>query len=215
MPRKLLVLLAFLTLVLAAVAFWNSGSDAGAQSTTTLNVGDFYFCDASFSGGVCDTNISVGDTVMWQWVGSAPHTVTQCDPTFTTCPPPAGFDSGTMTSGTFSQTFNTPGSFEYQCNIHTSQMRGRVNVAAVQQATPTVTAGTTTTTGATPTAAQVTAPGQTSAVMPVRSAAPAAVPQTGGHPDDGGLPWGLAMAIGGLALAAASGAFGVRLLRRR
>jgi plastocyanin len=214
MPRKLLVILALLPLALGAVAFWQSGRDASAQTTTTVNVGDFYFCDASFSNAVCDTNINVGDTVMWQWVGNAPHTVTQCDPTFTTCPPPGGFDSGTMTSGSFPQTFNTPGSFEYQCNIHTVQMRGRVNVAAAQQVTPTATAGVTTTTGATPTAGQTTAPGQTTAATPVRtSAAPAAVPQTGGGADDGGLPAGLLVAIAGIGLAAAGGALGLRRLR--
>ena len=213
MPRKLLVLLALLPLVIGGVAFWHSGRDASAQTTTTVDVGDFWFCNASFSGGVCDTNINAGDTVMWQWVGSAPHTVTQCGPTFTPCPPPGGFDSGIMTSGSFSQTFNTPGSFEYQCNIHTSQMRGRVNVAAVQQATPTATAGPTTTAGTTPTGGQTTAPGQTTAATPVRSAAPAAVPQTGGGPDDGGLPSGLLVAIAGLALATAGGALGLRRLR--
>jgi len=213
MPRKLLVLLALLPLVIGAVAFWHSGRDASAQTTTTVNVGDFWFCNASFSNGVCDKNVTVGDTVMWQWMGSAPHTVTQCDSTFTTCPPPGGFDSGTMTSGTFSQTFNTPGSFEYRCNIHTSLMRGRVNVAAAQQATPTATAGPTTSTGPTRTSAQTTAPGQTTVATPVVSAAPAAVPQTGGGPDDGGLPSGLLVAIAGLGLATAGGALGLRRLR--
>src|SRR6266545_687748 len=118
MPRKLLVLLTLLPLAIGAVAFWHSGGDVSGQTTTTVNVGDFYFCDASFSGGVCDSSITAGDTVTWQWVGSAPHTVTQCDPTFTTCPTVGGFDSGIMSSGTFSQTFNTPGSFEYRCNVH-------------------------------------------------------------------------------------------------
>ena len=212
MPRKLLILLAFLPLAFGAVAFWHSGRDAGAQTTTTVNVGDNFFCDSSFSFGVCDTNITAGDTVTWQWVGSAAHTVTQCDPTFTTCPPLGGFDSGFMTSGTFSQPFNTPGVFYYRCNIHTTQMRGRINVAA-QQATATATAGPTTA-GATPSPAQTSTPGLTAAPTPAGSAAPAAVPQTGGAPTDGGTPWALLLAASAAALIIGSGALAVRIRRR-
>ena len=210
MPRKLLILLAFLPSAFGAVAFWHSGRDAGAQATTTVNVGDNFFCDSSFSFGVCDTNITAGDTVMWQWMGNAPHTVTQCDQTFTTCPPVGGFDSGTMTIGTFSQTFNTPGAFEYHCNIHPTLMRGRVNVAA-QQATPTATAPSATV-GATP--AQTSAPVQTPSQTPVASAVPAAVPQTGGPPADGGTPWALLLAASAVALVIGSGALAVRIRRR-
>jgi plastocyanin len=213
MPRKLLVLLAFLP-VAFAVTFWHSGRDASGQTTTTVDVGDNFFCNSSFSFGVCDTNITAGDTVMWQWVGSAQHSVTQCgDQTFTTCPPlGGGFDSGFMTSGTFSQTFNTAGSFEYRCNIHTTQMHGRINVAA-QQATATATAGPTTA-GATPSPAQTSTTGLTASPTPALAAAPAAVPQTGGAPTDGGTPWALLLAASGAALIIGSGALAVRIRRR-
>src|SRR5207245_7852307 len=87
----------------------------------------------------------------------------------------------------FSTTFNTPGVFYYRCNIHTTQMHGRINVVA-QQATATATAGPTTA-GVTPTPGQTGAPGQTAAPSPVRSAAPVDVPQTGGAPTDRGTPW--------------------------
>ena len=214
MPRTVFVFALLLAITITGgVAFWISSDHASGQSTTTVNVGDFYFCDPSFSGSVCDTNINAGDTVTWQWVGSATHTVTECDPTFTTCPLPGGFASVGMSSGTFSQTFNTPGSFEYRCNFHPTQMHGRINVAALQ-ATPTATAGPTTTVGATPSGAQTTAAVRTTAPAPVRSAAPAAVPQTGGDPGYSGLPWAVLMAAAGLALTAAAGAFSVRLLRR-
>src|SRR2546425_270062 len=148
LPRIVLVFTMFLAVAFGCVAFWHSGRDASGQTTTTVAVGDNFFCASSFSFGVCDTNITAGDTVMWQWVGSAQHSVTQCDQTFTTCPTLGGFDSGFMASGSFSQTFNTPGVFYYRCNNHTTQMRGRINVA--QQATPTATAGPTTTAGPTP-----------------------------------------------------------------
>jgi len=212
MPRIVLVFTMFLAVAFGCVAFWHSGRDASGQTTTTVAVGDNFFCDSSFSFGVCDTNITAGDTVMWQWVGSAQHSVTQCDQTFTTCPTLGGFDSGFMTSGTFSQPFNTPGVFYYRCNIHTTQMHGRINVVA-QQATPTATAGPTTA-GVTPTPGQTGAPGQTAAPSPVRSAAPAAVPQTGGAPTDRGTPWALLVTASGAALIIGSGALAVRIRRR-
>jgi hypothetical protein len=213
MPRKLLVLLAFVPIILGAVTFWHSSRDAGAQTTTTVNVGNFYFCSAASQGGICDTNITAGDTVMWQWVGGSSHTVTQCDPSFTTCPTVGGFDSGSMTSGTFSQTFNIAGAFEYRCNIHPTLMRGRVNVAA-QQATPTATAGPTASTSTTPTPAQTSAPGQTISPTPVRTAQPATVPQTGGPPDSGGKPWTILLAALGVAVIIGSGVLAVRVRRR-
>jgi hypothetical protein len=114
----------------AAVTDCTETLPAPTPKLVNISVGDFYFCDPSFSGSVCETNISVGNTVTWQWVGAATHTVTECDDTFTTCPPAGGFDSGTLGNGaTFSHTFNAAGSFEYRCNIHTTQMRGRINVA--------------------------------------------------------------------------------------
>jgi plastocyanin len=112
----------------AVLSLLFANEEVHGQTTVNVDVGDVYFCNASFAGGVCDTPpISAGDTVTWNWVGSLPHTVTQCDATFTTCPPAGGFDSGTLTGAgsTFSQTFSTPGSFAYQCNIHGAGMRGR------------------------------------------------------------------------------------------
>ncbi len=180
-----------------------TGEEARGQTTVNVEVGDFYFCNSSFSGSVCETNISVGDTVIWQWAGSAPHTVTQCDASFTTCPASGGFDSGSMTSGTFSHTFSAAGSFEYRCNIHTTAMRGRINVAA--QATPTASASPTQTAGGSPTASPA----------PTQTVAPAAVPSTGGDAGDKGPSWLLLVAlVGGVLLIASTGA-GVAVLRRR
>src|SRR5437867_12962923 len=92
-------------LVLSALALM-SGSGARA-ATTTIDVGDEWYCNPGDSAcmmtnlGNIDvtTNISVGDTVTWNWVGSLQHTVTQCDATFTTCPSAGGFDSGTQSNG--------------------------------------------------------------------------------------------------------------------
>ncbi len=212
MPRIVLVFIMFLAVAFGCLAFWHSGRDASGQTTTTVAVGDNFFCDSSFSFGVCDTNITAGDTVMWQWVGSAQHSVTQCDQTFTTCPTLGGFDSGFMASGSFSQTFNTPGVFYYRCNNHTTQMRGRINVA--QQATPTATAGPTTTAGPTPSPGATSSPTSAAAPTPVRTAQPAAVPQTGGPPADGGLPWALLLTASGVATVIGAAAIATRIRRQ-
>lgn len=56
--------------------------------------------------------ISAGTTVTWTNNDSATHTVTADD---------GSFDSGNLDTGaTFSQTFDTPGTYTYHCNIHPS-----------------------------------------------------------------------------------------------
>ena len=190
----------------AAVSVLLSGEEAHGQTTVNVEVGDTYFCSSS-NVGVCETNIAAGDTVTWQWVGVLPHTVTQCDASFTTCPPAGGFNSGNLASpSTFSHTFNTAGSFEYHCNFH-PVMQGRVNVAAATQATPTPSAS------PTPSPAQTGAAGQMAS--PTQTVVPAAVPATGGMPGDGGPSWPFLLMIFGGALLAASAAAGIRALRRR
>jgi plastocyanin len=213
--RLIIVWGAIFTIVVAvAVSFVFAPEVARGQTTVNVNVGDTYFCDPSFANGICETNVTAGDTVTWNWVGSLEHTVTQCDPTFAACPPPGGFDSGTLTGAgsTFSETFNTPGTFEYQCNVHGAQMRGRVVVAAAQ-ATPTATASVTQPTQTS--TAGATTPATTGATAAPTAAVPAAVPGTGGGENDGGLSWPLVLVIAsGVAIIASAGA-GITVLRRR
>jgi len=215
MRRMIILRGATFAVALAAVlSLLLANDEVRGQTTVNVDVGDVYFCDASFAGGVCDTPISAGDTVTWNWVGSLPHTVTQCDATFTTCPPPGGFDSGTMTGAgsTFSETFNAPGTFPYQCNVHGAGMRGRVVVAAAQ-ATPTPSAGPTQ--PAQPGTAGPTASAAPAATATLTAATPAAVPGTGGGENDGGLSWPLVLAIvSGVVLIVSAGA-GITVLRRR
>eukprot|EP00600_Ochromonadales_sp_CCMP1393_P001522 CAMPEP_0174989778 /NCGR_PEP_ID=MMETSP0004_2-20121128/20924_1 /TAXON_ID=420556 /ORGANISM="Ochromonas sp., Strain CCMP1393" /LENGTH=586 /DNA_ID=CAMNT_0016243251 /DNA_START=85 /DNA_END=1846 /DNA_ORIENTATION=- len=64
------------------------------------------------------TTIAVGDTVKWTWTDSNAHTVRSTA---------AGFNSGSMTSGSFSYTFNTVGTFPYDCELHPS-MQGVIEV---------------------------------------------------------------------------------------
>jgi plastocyanin len=66
-----------------------------------------------------DTKIAKGDTVVWTNKMGMDHTVTADN---------GEFDSGAFgEDATFSQTFNTAGSFPYHCEIHTS-MKGKVTV---------------------------------------------------------------------------------------
>ncbi len=123
------VLLIKLALIAPGVALL-SHADSGEVSaaTVTVNVGDFWFCNSSFSSQVCPTRIATGDTVTWNWVGTAQHSTTACsDGTFTTCGPAQGWDSGNKSSGTFSRTFNSTGTFFYHCEVY-SNMRGRVEL---------------------------------------------------------------------------------------
>jgi plastocyanin len=203
-------------LIPAVVAFslmLNLPPGAEAQSTQNVPAGDDWFCTPS--SGVCQTDITVGDTVVWTNVGSNIHTVTECDDTFSSCPPGGGgFDSGVMLGNqTFSHTFTAVGTVEYDCVFHPTNMRGRINVMAVQStpspaaATPVPSAPTGSTTtapsGATP-AAGASPPGQ-----------PAAAPATGGDPSDGAMPiaWFLAALSG--SIVAATGIVGLSLLCRR
>ncbi len=192
---RLLPILAagFLAVAVLTLALPVPGS---TRAATDIEVDNFYFCGASSQGGVCETTVNAGDTVAWS-VNGGTHTVTECDDSFSACPPSGGFSSGTLSSGgSFSHTFSTAGTFEYRCNIHPSQMRGRITVVA--QATPTPTAAPTQ--GASPTLAA--------------SPTPVKVPSTGGAPGGGGSPWAAALlALGGLALLA--GAAGLTLRLRR
>jgi plastocyanin len=198
-----------------AASLMLADEEASGQTTVNVDVGDIYFCDPSFANGVCETNVSVGDTVMWNWVGNQPHSVEQCDPAFATCPPPGGFDSGTMTGAgsTFSQTFNVPGSFEYQCDVHGSGMRGRVVIAGAQ-ATPTATAGVTQPTQTSTAAPTASAAPAATATRTAAAATPAAVPGTGGGDADGELSWPLVLTGVGVLLVVSAGV-GTAVLRRR
>lgn len=152
------LLVACATLLTAAVMLFVM--PPGAQgATATVDVEDSQFSPATI-------NIQAGDTVDWEFVGSTNHNVTAADNSFA---------SATMTSGTFSRTFNTGGTFAYYCTIHgTIQGQGMAGTVVVADAaTPTNTAQATapsptrtatrtpeaTDTPSTPTATSTPAPG--------------------------------------------------------
>ncbi|MCH8814722.1 MAG: hypothetical protein IH957_06430 [Chloroflexi bacterium] len=196
MTRPLIsALTAILLLVVAAVG---TSSSASAAEDVHIDVANFYFCDPSFLNNVCETTIAAGDTVVWDDVGGL-HTVTQCDDTFSACPPSGGFDSGFLNpDDTFTQTFDTPGTVSYWCSIHPVQMRGRIIVEAQETPTPTPAAT------PPPTTMPTSTPGDgTPTASPVIT--PADVPSTGGAPNGNGDSSLLALIVAlGIAIASAS-----------
>ena len=132
--RGLLGLAAVLAVAFAAMTLSARSTQA---ATTTVPAGDFYFCNSSFQDGVCETVISAGDTVVWDFAGSYnSHTSTACG---ASCDDPTAsplWDSGTISGGTYSRTFDTAGSYLYFCAVHPTQMRGRIVVQAGQPAEP-------------------------------------------------------------------------------
>ncbi|MCH7809199.1 MAG: hypothetical protein IH863_01300 [Chloroflexi bacterium] len=198
--RNVLVSVASAAFIAVGIA-WVATQPADA-ATEEIDAGNLYFCDPSFTNGVCTTTITVGDTVTWKSVFGF-HTVTECDATYTTCPVVGGFDSGVLDSAndeTFSQTFDAVGDVAYFCAIHPIEMRGVISVVAAPTDTPA------------PTETLAETPDATGAVSPTMS--PAAVPTSGGEPPTGGLPLqALVLALGG-ALAVA-GAAALCSARRR
>lgn len=187
-------LLALAIAGLAVPAVIPGGTAAAAEHN--IDAGNFYFCDESFQNGVCETTVNAGDTVVWQ-VEAGTHTVTECDDSFTTCPPAGGFNSGSLSTGaSFSHTFATAGVFEYRCNIHPNAMRGRITVVAQSTPTPTAAAGT---------------------ASPAATATPAQVPASGGPPSGGqghdAIP--LLAVAGGLLAAGLLAGLALPLRRRR
>ena len=193
---------ALLLIALVATVVLPAGHETLAQSTTTIEVGDFYFCAPSFQDGVCETIVNAGDTVEWQFTGAEMHSTTECSDDLDTCSGPHLWDSPLADSGSFSYTFDTPGAYLYRCQAHTFEMRGQVTVlAAAAQPTPTSQAS-----------PQASAPAATA----TPAAQPEVVPSGGGPPPaDGGaaLPWAVVAAGGMLIFSAAL--LVARGLRRR
>src|SRR5687767_3318562 len=87
---------------------------AGAAfSAVGVSVEDDFFTPTNL-------NISKGTTVTWTWNTNRNHTVTSGNASA----PTNLFDSGIKSSGTFSFTFNSTGTFPYHCRVHGAMMTG-------------------------------------------------------------------------------------------
>ncbi len=109
-------------------------------SAATVNIavsgtfGQYWFCNSAYQGGVCPTMVNVGDTVQWNFNGDAysAHSTRHCSAGCTGSPTGGTplWDSPIAAVQTYSYTFNTPGSYPYQCEVHPLDMQGEITVVA-------------------------------------------------------------------------------------
>jgi plastocyanin len=160
-----------LTAAAAAIAITPSGRSARA-ATANVTVADNTFTDSA--SATLTTTITAGDAVLWTWTGSAPHSVTADDNSFDD--PAASF----KTSGTFSHTFSTPGTYAYYCRVHGAPngvgMHGVVVVQQAATSTPTNTPTATNTPGATNTPTSTPVVTRTPTTTPAATSTSAPVP---------------------------------------
>ncbi len=216
-----LLAIAGLSLIALAGFALSAGSGARAQTTTTIQVGDVWFCSVSSADGVCETTVSAGDTVTWDWVGTLFHSTTACSGSdFAICDAAQEWDSPVQDSGSFTQTFTTAGTFYYKCLVHPGPpvpgpfMRGTITVLAAEP-TPTSTSIPTPSLTPQPSPQVLSAEPTPSAGPAPVDVQPVAVPEGGGEPpSDGGASalWWWALVGGGLLVA--TSALALRRLHR-
>jgi len=175
--------------IAGAMALLYAGMEAPGEAVAVnaVSVGDNFFQPGSIT-------IQVGSAVEWKNTGNLPHTVTASS---------GAFDSGMLKKGeTFSQTFEAPGTFSYNCSFH-PEMVGSVVVEAAAQPTPAPTTAPPDAPGAT----QEQSQGQQQAgPTATGSTTPGALPVGGGPPIEPGMAHGaVALVVLGLAFAALGG----------
>jgi plastocyanin len=140
--------------------------------------------------------VAPGETVTWSF--QALHTSTSDEQTG-----PETWDSGLLSSGTFSHTFQTPGDYPYYCAVHSSPGGFAMNGVVVVSG-----AGVTATPTPNPTATQTPNPTATQTPNPTATPAatstpiPVATPPASGIPDldvGGRAALALALVVIGLA----------------
>jgi len=132
-----------------STSMWHLGSDVGAQHAQAAVTGAegspvlFTATAASPGGGPspveiqlrddggnrfepANVTIAVGTTVTWTWVGGFHNVTPTGAPTFT------GSGDPVSAPHTFSQTFNSPGTYLYFCVVHGSPSGGMRGTIVVQ-----------------------------------------------------------------------------------
>jgi plastocyanin len=100
--------------MLLALLVCLSGGSALGQPGNAVSIRDYSYQPGTLT-------VAAGTTVTWTNDGNVPHTVTSNERTF---------DSGDIApGGTFSYTFNQPGSYPYHCSLHPS-MQGQIEVTS-------------------------------------------------------------------------------------
>jgi plastocyanin len=111
-------------LMLAACGGTSSGAYGGGTSTGVNGGGTAQVVMKNISFQPSQITVATGTTVTWTNEDSVAHTVTSG----TRGNPTGLFDSGDIAGGgTFSYTFDQPGTYDYYCRIHQG-MNGQVIV---------------------------------------------------------------------------------------
>lgn len=103
-----------------------NGGGGGGGAVGTVTVGDIFFQSGhnGTTNPAVDT-VAAGQAVTWTWTntGATPHSVqSQGSPGFTSSNVMAG--NGT----TYTVTFMTPGTYQYDCAVHGAAMSGTIVV---------------------------------------------------------------------------------------
>ena len=114
--------------------FIPASEDTGVATQTQPPSAKTVIVGPGFSFTPAELNISVGDTVTWQFKST--HTTTSDSSSS------EAWDSGTKGDGaTFTHTFDTAGTFAYHCALHSvsggTGMNGTINVNAPPDGPPT------------------------------------------------------------------------------
>jgi plastocyanin len=111
-PKTILLLGTLGAVALFAAAPMGSLAGAGAQIAAAVQIDNFHYTPPMLV-------VAPGTTVTWKNDDDSPHSVREKDGKFKS----AALD----TDDTFSQTFTTPGEYEYFCSIH-PYMTGKIVV---------------------------------------------------------------------------------------
>jgi len=99
-----------------------------ASSQHNVSVQNFSFAPASLT-------INAGETVTWTNSGGL-HNVNGTTTTFPGNPESFGSGGASGANWTYSFTFNTPGTYQYRCDIHPAMMQGTITVQGVNPPDP-------------------------------------------------------------------------------
>ncbi|HXL07798.1 MAG TPA: plastocyanin/azurin family copper-binding protein [Gemmatimonadales bacterium] len=98
------------------------GGGGGPVGSVTAGPGIQFVSGHNGSSNTAVDTIAAGGTVTWSWTGSLPHSVQSVGS-------PSFASSGTMTgSGTYTVTFPTAGTYQYDCAVHGQLMTGTIVV---------------------------------------------------------------------------------------
>ena len=93
-----------------------SATTGGAATAKTVTI-----ADNTFSPG--NLTVAKGTKVTWNWTGQNPHSVVGTSDNAKSIK-----SDQHKGSGTFEFTFDTPGTYQYQCGVHGAAMTGTITV---------------------------------------------------------------------------------------